>query len=176
MKILKTISDKDVGFDNPAPEVYKERIAVRIILFNNLNQVALLHSKKYFFHKIGGGGVEEGEDALEALKREALEELGCKLKNIREFGIVEEYYNYSAYHQMSCYFLANLEGEVGQNKLQGYEIDHDYEVLWFNIAEVISILEKEFLNYPEKGSMSGRFVLTRDPFILREVEKVLGLY
>lgn len=172
MKILKTISDKDVGFDNPIPKIYKERIAVRVILFNDLNQIALLHSKKYFFHKIAGGGVEEGEDILEALKREAQEELGCKLMDIREFGIIEEYYNYSAWHQMSCYFLARLDGEVGKNKLQGYEIDHDYEVLWFDIDNAISILEKEFLNYPEKGSMSGRFVLFRDPFILREVKKL----
>lgn len=175
MKILKTISDKDVGFDNPVPKVYKERTAVRIILLNNLNEVALLHSKKYFFHKIGGGGVEEGEDMLMALKRETKEELGCKLTNSKEFGIIDEYHNYSGWHQMSYYFLANLDGEVGQNELKGYEIDHDYEVLWFDIDTAISILEKDFLNYPKNGSMSGRFVLTRDPFILREVKKVLGL-
>lgn len=175
MNILKTISDKDVGFDNPVLEVYKERTAVRIILFNDLNQVALLHSKKYDFHKLGGGGVEEGEDIMEALHREAQEELGCKLKNIKEFGIVEEYYNYSATHQMSCYFLANLDGEVGQNNLQGYEVDHDYEVLWFDMDKAISILEKEFLNYPERGSMTGRFTLTRDIFCLKEVQKITPL-
>ena len=174
MKILKTISDKDVGFDNPAPEVYKERTAVRIVLFNDLNQIALLHSKKYFFHKLAGGGVEEGEDRIEALKRESLEEMGCKLKDIKEFGIVEEYYNYSGYHEMSCYFLANLDGEVGQNQLQGYEIDHDYEVLWFDIDQAISISEKEFLNYPKNGGMMGRYVYVRDAFILKEVKKFLN--
>ena len=75
---------------------------------------------------------------------------------------------------MSCYFLANLDGEVGQNQLQGYEIDHDYEVLFFDIDQAISISEKEFLNYPENGSMSGRFTLTRDTFILKEVKKFLN--
>ena len=66
---------------------------------------------------------------------------------------------------MSCYFLANLDGEVGQNQLQGYEIDHDYEVLWFDIDQAISISEKEFLNYPKNGGMMGRYVYVRDAFI-----------
>lgn len=175
MKILKTITDKDVGFDNPAPLAYTERTAVRIVLLNELNQIALLHSRKYNFHKIGGGGVEAGESLIEALRRETQEELGCNIKDIREFGSVEEFYNYSALHQVAHYFLANIDGDVGQNKLQGYEIDHDYEVLWFDIDKILLILEKEFLNYPETGSINGRFTLVRDQFILKEVKKVLGL-
>lgn len=174
MQILKTISDKDVGFDNPIPEKYKERVAVRILLFH-MDKIALLHSIKYDFHKIGGGGVQENEDIITALKRESLEELGCNIKDIKEFGAIEEYQNYSGWHQICNYFIANLDGEVGKNNLQGYEIDHDYEVVWFYLDEALFILEKEYKNYPEKGSMSGRFTIYRDIFILKEVKKLMNL-
>mgnify|MGYP003392520389 CR=1 FL=1 len=170
MQILKTISDKDLGLDFKTPDSYKARTAVRIALFHN-DKIALLHSKKYDFHKLGGGGVENGEDLIVALKRESLEELGCNIKDIKEFGIIEEYRNDSTVHQMSNYFIASLDGEVGKNNLQGYEIDHDYEVVWFTVNEALSILEKEFTHYKESGSLSGKFTLYRDIFVLKELEK-----
>ncbi len=40
-----------------------------------------------------GRGIEEGEDNIEALKRECMEEIGCTITNVRELGVIEEYRN-----------------------------------------------------------------------------------
>jgi 8-oxo-dGTP pyrophosphatase MutT (NUDIX family) len=42
------------------------------------------------FHSLPGGGIEEGEDAKETVRREILEEAGIKVKNIRDLNIMIE--------------------------------------------------------------------------------------
>ena len=61
MKILKTIRDKDFGLDIPNPETYKERRAVRAIVFDKNNNIALIHASNNSYHTLHGGGIEERE-------------------------------------------------------------------------------------------------------------------
>ncbi len=93
MKLLKTIRDKDLGLDFAEPSVYRERKASRALVFDKDNNIALLHAKNKSYHKLPGGGIEDGEDIIQALRREAMEEIGCEIDNIKELGIVEEYRN-----------------------------------------------------------------------------------
>src|SRR3990167_2065115 len=102
MKILKTIRDKDLGLDFQNPSVYeREREAARAIVFDKDNNIALLHATNKSYHKLPGGGVEKGEDIIQALKREVLEEIGCEIDSIKELGIIEEYRNKFSLHQLS---------------------------------------------------------------------------
>ena len=93
MKTLKTIYDTDVGYNNPEPKEYKLRNAARAVIFDTDKKVALLHATKKSYHKLPGGGIEDGEDMQAALKRELLEEIGCEANNLRDLGIIEEYRN-----------------------------------------------------------------------------------
>lgn len=52
-------------------------------------------SKKQYFYRLLGGGIEFGETAEEALHREFLEELGVEIQNLRRLDVVENIFTYN---------------------------------------------------------------------------------
>lgn len=171
MKILKTIRDKDLGLDFQNPSVYeREREAARAIVFDKDNNIALLHATNKSYHKLPGGGVEKGEDIIQALKREAIEEIGCEIDNIKELGIIEEYRNKFSLHQLSYCFTANLKGEKGTPQLEADELEDGFETVWLNIDDAIKTIENE----KDLEHYDGRFITRRDLIFLREVKKNIG--
>jgi 8-oxo-dGTP diphosphatase len=74
MILLKTIRDTDIGADFPAPPEYRERQAARAVLFEKEGRVAIINVTNKNYHKLPGGGIDPGENAEKALKREVLEE------------------------------------------------------------------------------------------------------
>ena len=62
MDTFKVIRDKDLGLDTPEPSTWGERKTGRAIIFDDAKNVALLHVTKKHYHKLPGGGVEEGEN------------------------------------------------------------------------------------------------------------------
>src|SRR3989344_1565353 len=167
MKILKTIRDKDLGLDFAEPSVCRERKASRAIVFDKDNNIALLHAKNKSYHKLPGGEIEDGEDIFQALRREAMEEIGCEIDNIKELGIVEEYRNKFSLNQLSYCFIANLKGEKGTPHLEADEIEDGFETVWLNIDEAIKIIENE----KDLEHYEGRFITRRDLILLKEAKK-----
>lgn len=143
MKTIKIIYDKDIGSNIPSPETYGERRATRALVFDQERRMALLHATNKGYHKLPGGGIEDGEDMFEALRRECLEEIGCNIGNIRELGIIEEYRNGFKLHQVSYCYIADLVGEQGQNKLEEDEAADGFEPEWMKLEDAIKILESE---------------------------------
>ena len=95
MILLRTIKDKDIFPDlNDNEKVpSRHREAARAVVFDFENKVALLHVKKHAYHKLPGGGLEEGEDIKTALEREMMEEIGCQVEVQNEIGEIIEYRN-----------------------------------------------------------------------------------
>ena len=171
MKVIETIRDQDLGLDFPNPDLYtQEREAVRAIIFDQDNNIALLHAAKNNYHKLPGGGVENGEDFVQALRREVMEEVGCEIENIKELGIIEEYRNKFSLHQLSYCFVANVKGEKGIPQLEADEIEEGFETVWLKIDEVVAIIEKE----KEREHYASKFITKRDLIFLREVKKFLN--
>ena len=54
----------------------------------------LVYTEKDRNHSLPGGGIEEGETPLEAIKREVIEEAGCKIKKAEEIVQVHCYWNW----------------------------------------------------------------------------------
>src|SRR5688500_10978359 len=106
MNLLHEIRDSDVfpGTKNHDPSGFVEKATSRIVLLNDLGHVALLNVRKYNYHKLPGGGIEEGESPELALQRELLEEMGRRARIIAEVGMIIEYKNEQQRKQTSyCY-------------------------------------------------------------------------
>ena len=69
-----------------------------------------------------GGGVEEGEDLVAAIKRELKEELGIMVEIICKIGVVSDYYNLIHRHNINNYFLCKVRS-FGEKELTEDEIN-----------------------------------------------------
>lgn len=167
MRILKTITDLDVGSGVAAPRSFIERQAGRAVVFDETDKIALLHATKKQYHKLPGGGVEEGEDLEAALRRELLEEIGCNVENIQELGIIQEFRNKFGVRQLSYCYIADVSGVKGTPNLEEGEIAEGFVATWVDLDTAISILESE----KEVEDYQGRFIQMRDLLFLEEAKK-----
>lgn len=77
MKILLTLNDKP---DTPLDEAWKKREAARAVLLDDDGHIPLLYVSNLNYHKLPGGGIDEGEDKMQGLARECLEEVGSEVE------------------------------------------------------------------------------------------------
>jgi len=169
MDIFKTIKDSDFGINNLPAVAKRERQASRAVVFDNEQNIVLLHVTKKNFHKLPGGGIEPGESIVDALRRETKEEAGCEINNIKELGIVEEFRNKFGLHQISYCFIADLAGEKGQPKLEPDEITDGFTPVWMKLEEAIKILASE----TDIKDYEGKFIHVRDLTLLEEAKKFI---
>ncbi len=71
---MRTLFDLDAKDYKPDWKK-KVRPSVRAILIRD-GRIAMVHSLKYDYYKFPGGGIEEGETQLDALRRETAEDAG----------------------------------------------------------------------------------------------------
>src|SRR3989338_10481913 len=162
MNLLKTIRDTDIGMGSQTPPNYEKREAARAVVFDKDKNVALLNVTKKYYHKLPGGGIEEGENIETALRREVLEEIGCSIEDIRELGIIEEYRNNLKIHQISYCYIADVVGDKGSPNFVGDEIDDGFEPGWMNLEDAIKTLESEI----DVEDYEGKFIRMRDLIFL----------
>ena len=163
MEIIATIRDKDFGLESNSAQAPQERRASRAVVFDKDKKIALLYVAEKNFHKLPGGGIEEGESIEAALRREVMEEIGCAVENIRELGVVEEFRGKFSLHQISYCFLADLLGEKGIPHLEPDEIADGFQTVWMSLDEAIATLAGE----ASVEDYEGKFIEKRDLVILR---------
>ncbi len=176
MKLLKTIKHNEVFPEVGSIEEIqftKFRKAVRVVAFDKEGNIAL----NYYLPKeslpngeygLPGGGVEEGEEVIEAVRREAIEEVGCKIKEVKDVGMIEEYIIKEGNHrpnvkqEVYC-FTAKIDGEKGEPQLTEREKSDGLTVAWKNLDEAISLLTAQ----------DPSFTRTRGLIFLEEVQNIL---
>lgn len=118
MEFIKEIYDKDIGLNSENTDVaYKLRKAARALVINDSGKTALLYVSKNNYHKIPGGGIEDGEDTEIALHREVMEEVGVNIKVLGEIGIIIEYRNEFQQLQISYCYYAKAKGNIKETFL-----------------------------------------------------------
>lgn len=167
MKLIIELKDNDIGVDLPLAGEFKERVAVRAVVYSvDGKTIALLHSQELGYHILPGGGIEEGEGLLDGLKREVLEEVGADISNIKEIGYTLQWQGQiSREHKNYCY-VTNIIGELQDVQFAEDELAERYRLLWVTPNEAIELLESDQTN-----DYKGKSNVKRDAAILKEALK-----
>ena len=174
---IAEITDADFGFDTPKEKTGISRFCVRILLFNEKNEICIIKSEKYGYTQLPGGGIDENENILEGLKRETHEETGFLVKDIEPIGYTvekrEDIRNTHDFDQcISFVFVARPGKNVGTNYMED-EIAEDFRPIWVKLEEFIEEKEKE-LDTKKPKSYSGNFSNKRDLEIAKYYQKTLA--
>lgn len=122
---------------------YRKRIgSYAIIEHKEDSKVAIANVEEdYFFF---GGGVEEGETEIDALKREMLEETGYDIKNIQYFDKVTSWAdcgNRGLLDITATFYIAEFDKKVVE------PIEKDHKILWVDAMEYKDKLLTEYQRY-----------------------------
>ena len=165
MKLIAEITDKEIlGTDGLSSA--KPRYTARAIVKNG-ELFAVIHSKRFHPYSLPGGGVDDGEDIVTALKREILEETGCTCDKITELGIIKENRAIADYTQISYYYIVEA-GNVGTPQFTEAEINSGTTLQWNALSEMIKLI-----NNIQPKTYQQQFLKARDAAALNEYERYI---
>lgn len=171
MKLVKYITDFKLGYKASAKtdEDWNVRQAVRAILLNEKDEIALMHIAKYDVYKLPGGGVDEGESLDEAFIREMLEETGCEAKKTDVIGITIEKRDQWKMFQVSHCFIAKAK------KVKSLELTDEEKESGFSLHWIESIDKAlELVNKNKSDRYDDKYIKSRDSAILQSAREILN--
>lgn len=172
MDILKTHYHPEI--EDLENKTVFTRLATRAIATQG-NSILLLYTERYEDYSLPGGGLDLGEDKIDGMIRELVEETGAKnITNIKAFGIYEEYRpwykpDFDIVHMISYCYTCEISKELGVTNLESYETNNGMQAVWIDINEAIEHNIKTIKNSDKKG-MS----IERETFLLKKIAKHIG--
>jgi len=136
------------------------------IVINNEGKIALANEHLWGFPR---GGVDEGEDYIEAAKREVLEEVGLKdFTSIEELGVYERYPGHVTKDTPGAYpmeihiflFKTDYNGKLTPQDSNIKEAD------WFTYEEALERLSDD---------MDREFLKSKGKEVLEVIDEIKGL-
>ena len=119
---------------------YKTRYGVYAVIADSNKEKIILVQAPNGAWFLPGGEIEEGEDHLEALQRELIEELGFTAEIDTYYGQADEYF-YSSHRDTHYYNPAFLYEATSYHEVQKPLEDFNH-IAWFPVNEAISNLKR----------------------------------
>lgn len=154
------------------------RPSVRGIIIRD-GKVAMMHSKKYDYYKLPGGGIELGETLEETLIREVREESGLIVipETIKEFGYVKRIEKgkiEDIFLQENYYFVCEAEPVIMEQELDDYEEEEQFTLEFVSIEHAIYVNEtSNHLEKEDSGTFQG--MIERENRVLAMVQEEMKL-
>lgn len=174
MKLLSFITPEDLGesFISKYNTSIFGRIAVRAVLLNDKNQIALMHIANYDGYKLPGGGVDDEENIVKAFEREIQEETGYECDIINEIGMTVEKRdgngNNDEMVQVSLCYIAKATKFVGDNLMED-EKESGFELVWIDtVDEALDLIKSSY-----KDVEDAKFMSLRDESILIKAKELM---
>lgn len=130
MRMLFEMDKKDYG---GCTHTFTRNSARSIIVRDG--RIAMVHSLKYDYYKFPGGGIEGGEDQIDAMIRETREEAGLRVipGTVKEYGMVHRIQKSDkdeseCFVQDNYYYLCAAEDEPVSQDLDEYEAKESYRL------------------------------------------------
>ncbi len=157
MRLLFEIDKKD--YEN-CTHSFVRNSARSIIVLDK--KVAMIHSLKYDYYKFPGGGIEKGEDPVDAMIRETREEAGLVVKpeTVKEYGYVHRIQksdkdDTECFVQDNYYYLCDVEENRVRQCLDNYEAQETY-ILEFVTPEIAIRKNRSVIGSPHNLIMFER--------------------
>lgn len=167
MKQVCELNDKIIlgkeGLSVKAP-----RRTARAIVKTRDGLFAVMYADKFHLYSLPGGGIEDGEDVLTALRREVYEETGCVCDEVRELGIVSENRASLDYTQINYYFVVTTNHIPSENHLTEAEQANRTVTLWHTFDDVMQLICGQ-----EFDRVQQKYLKARDVAALEEFSKTL---
>ena len=150
-----------------------DRNVVRAIVFDEEDKFYFVRAVrdddfgKATLIETSGGGVEENEELLDAIKRELKEELGVEVDVVCKIGVVSDYYNLIHRHNINNYFLCKVKS-FGDKNLTKEEMD-DFHLSTLRLSYEEACKEYEY----RANTKLGKLISNRELPILHRAKEIL---
>ena len=162
MRLLFEMDKKDYA---QCTHTFSRNSARSIIIRDG--KVAMIHSLKYDYFKFPGGGIENGENPVEAMIRETREEAGLVVvpESVKEYGYVHRIQRSDkdateCFIQDNYYYLCRAKDVMVPQQLDDYEAQESYRL------EYVEPLVAIHKNYNVKNSPYNRLMFEREARVL----------
>jgi len=170
MNIIALFNKENVSEDES--KKLRHRRAVRGVVFDSENNVALLHAKNEGYYSIPGGGVDNEETCEEAIVRECKEEVGCDVEIVTYIGTTLEYRKGNNLLNESWGYVVKIIRGKGLPFFVGDESEAEKNsiLIWVSITEAIKLLE----SLPIQSELYAQYCLDRDLTFLKKAAEGLS--
>ena len=175
MKVIKTLTDTDFGIEEKEMLNPRKREAARGLIFNKDGNIAVLFKKEKNEYKLIGGGIDNGEEPINAFKREALEETGCKIEIEKELGKVIEEKSQDNFIQISYVYVAHVVVNSGKTNYTEKEKGEGSTCIWLDIDEAMFLMKNCEGNL-KSSKYDGKMSIYHTKFIVRRDYEILKYY
>ncbi|MFN3663546.1 NUDIX domain-containing protein [Yoonia sp.] len=146
------------------------RRAARGIVLRD-RSILLLFTERYNDFSFPGGGIAEGEDLIDGLRRELEEETGASNVRVqRDYGYIEEIRphwrpGFALMNMTSHFFFCDIDPELRATQMEDYETANGMRPIWVGIDEAIAHNRGVMLRREASMGLS----IQRETFMLEEI-------